>query len=76
MISSSTHAIDTPRAVRYGSQGPLHLSRNGNHRIAVGAPLAALSPRAWQASRPAGRFLPEGRQAQPVGACGPPGSSP
>jgi hypothetical protein len=59
MIGSTTH---TPRerAVRYGSQGPLHLSRNGVRKFAVGALLAARTPRARQA-------------LQPVG---PPGSSP
>lgn len=59
---TGSHSTNTPRerAVRYGSRGPLHLSRNGNHRVAVGAMLAARHPKARQAFKPVG----------------PPGSSP
>lgn len=48
------------RAVRYGSQGPLHLLRHGRCKASVGAILAARLNGARQAFEPVG----------------PPGSSP
>ncbi|CAI2936128.1 protein of unknown function [Aminobacter niigataensis] len=42
-------SIHTPRAVRYGSQGPLHLLRRGSRMVVAGAMLAARHPSARQA---------------------------
>lgn len=60
MIGSPYNPPIPQRAVRYGSRGPLHLSRHGNQLFAGGAMLAARYPSARQAFEPVG----------------PPGSSP